>query len=88
MPDVAKRATTFGMEPANSIIEKFGGAAAVAEIVGRHRTQVTRWTWSKARGGANGRVPQEHVDTLIAAAAKADIALSLTDFFPTTAAVA
>jgi len=69
------------MDPAQTIIRKFGGPTAVAEIVGRHRTRVSSWQRPRASGGTDGRIPQEHIETLLAAARKRGIALCLSDFF-------
>jgi DNA-binding phage protein len=41
------------MTPASVIVERFGGATAVARIVGVHRTRI--YTWLRS-----GRVPQAH----------------------------
>jgi DNA-binding phage protein len=41
------------MNPASTIVARFGGASEVARIAGVHRTRV--YTWLR-----NGRVPQSH----------------------------
>lgn len=48
------------MEPAATLIERFGGAAAVARMLGVTRGSVYAWTWEKGRGGADGRIPQKY----------------------------
>jgi hypothetical protein len=75
------RYTCRRMEPAQTIIKKLGGPSAVAEIVGRHRTRVSSWQRPRASGGTDGRVPQEHIETLLEHAKKRSIALRLSDFF-------
>lgn len=69
------------MEPAQTIIKKFGGPSAVAEILGIHRTRVSSWQRSRASGGTDGRIPQGHIQPLLAAAEKRGIPLKLGHFF-------
>ncbi|TWB61662.1 hypothetical protein FBZ98_1011007 [Rhizobium sp. ERR 922] len=45
------------LEPAASIIDRFGGPEAVQEITGADRTRVYRWTQSKEKGGTDGFIP-------------------------------
>lgn len=70
------------MTVASKIIERLGGVNAVAEIVGIHRTRVSKWQSPKDRGGTGGHVPQRHIDKLMAAARERGVALSIEDFFP------
>ena len=53
------------MEPASTIIKKFGGFAIVAAICGVSLPRCYAWTWSKARGGTDGRIPQRYHATLL-----------------------
>lgn len=48
------------MEPAATIIQRLGGASAVASLLDVARGRVYAWTWSKARGGTDGRIPQRY----------------------------
>lgn len=48
------------MEPAATIIKRFGGAIALASLLGITRGSVHAWTWERARGGTDGRVPQKY----------------------------
>ena len=48
------------MEPATTIIKAFGGVATVAALCGCAAARVYAWTWSKARGGTDGRIPQRY----------------------------
>lgn len=45
------------LEPAASIIDRFGGPEAVQEITGADRTRVYRWTQPKDKGGTSGIIP-------------------------------
>lgn len=64
------------MEPAQTVIKKLGGPSAVAEIVGIHRTRVSSWQRSRETGGTGGRIPQNHIPTLLAHARNQGIDLS------------
>lgn len=69
------------MNPAQAIIDKFGGVPKVAKICGVDDSRVYRWTYPKKRGGTGGTVPQKHIQPLILAARARDISLKLADFF-------
>lgn len=71
------------MEPAQSIINSLGGSAAVATIVGVHRSRVWNWTRPKEKGGTGGVIPFRHAPLLIHAAQKLGIELNANDFLPT-----
>ncbi|MCA0343839.1 MAG: hypothetical protein LCH99_29425 [Proteobacteria bacterium] len=45
------------LEPAASIIDRFGGPDVVQEITGADRTRVYRWTQPKNKGGTDGMIP-------------------------------
>lgn len=68
------------MEPAETIIRKLGGPSAVAKIVGVHRTRVSSWKRARVSGGTGGRVPQNHIEVLLAYAQSHGIELSADDF--------
>jgi len=67
------------MEPAQSIIEKLGGPAAVAEIARVHRTRPYGWL-------KTGIIPLRHIPKLVAAAKARRIKLSTDDFMAREAA--
>lgn len=69
------------MEPAASIIKLFGGAQAVAEIIGKHFSRVYRWTYPESRGGCGGMVPARDQRALLDHARKNQIDLQPGDFF-------
>ena len=75
------------MEPAASIIEKCGGFAQVAKIVGRDETRVRRWTYSKSKGGTGGLIPSDSAHRLMNEARKRGLPLTPDDFFPLGKAV-
>lgn len=69
------------MNTAQRIIEKLGGALAVAEIVGIDVSNVHRWTYPRNRGGGDGTIPSRHLKTLLAAARERNVLLTPADFF-------
>ena len=70
------------MEPASTVIEIMGGPTAVAEIVGVHRTRVSKWQSPKHKGGTGGLIPIWHATRLLEKARELDIDLKPDDFFP------
>jgi hypothetical protein len=70
------------MEPAQTIIRKFGGPSAVSTIVGVHRTRVSNWQRAKRSGGTGGIIPQKHHRKLIDYALERGINLSADEFLP------
>lgn len=69
-------------QPATSIIEKFGGPEAVAEIVETSSGQVRRWRYPKEKGGTGGAVPHWHISKLMNAARSRKMKLKAEDFLP------
>ena len=69
------------MEPANSIIEKCGGFAAVADMVSLSEIQVRKWTYPKEKGGTGGLVPSSRQAQLLEAAQAQGKPLTPEDFF-------
>lgn len=69
------------MNPAQKIIEKCGGHAKVAEMIGVHVSRVHRWTYPKDRGGTDGLIPTQQQQALLEAARSRGIALTPSDFF-------
>lgn len=70
------------MEPAISVINKFGGIDAVARIVGRSTVSVRRWAYSKASGGQGGLIPAEHQVTLLRHAKETDMTFDPSELLP------
>jgi hypothetical protein len=71
-----------GLEPARSIIAKFGGSTRVAEICEVHRTRVANWKRPKEANGTAGTIPWPHVARLIAYAKSNGIDLDPMEFMP------
>ena len=69
------------LEPAASIIAKFGGPEKVAEVTGKHISRVYRWMYEKARGGTGGTIPQAEAQKMLRYAEDNQIELSAADFF-------
>ena len=67
--------------PAERIIKKCGGAKEVAKLAGVDLSRVHRWTYPKARGGTDGRIPSKHHQSLLNRARERGIELSPSDFF-------
>jgi hypothetical protein len=70
------------MQPAKTIIDKLGGATAVAKIVGVHRTRVSNWCRPKEKGGTGGHIPHWHMEKLLKAAKDQGVPLAPVDFLP------
>lgn len=68
------------MEPASSIIQKLGGEAAVSKLTGTSYTAPYRWQAPREKGGTGGRIPQNHINALLAHARAAGIDLTADDF--------
>ncbi|RUM95169.1 hypothetical protein EET67_24785 [Pseudaminobacter arsenicus] len=68
-------------EPAASIIRKFNGLKAVAEITGISSHSVMRWRYPRSKRGTGGVIPHRHADRLLAVAREKGIDLSPADFF-------
>jgi putative alpha-1,2-mannosidase len=66
---------------ASKIIERFGGAPKVAEIVGTERTAVYKWTYPRERGGSDGLIPSKYHAILLRAAKERKLKLKPEDFF-------
>lgn len=71
------------LEPANSIIEKFGGVRAVAAILDKDESTIRRWRMPRPMG-TGGSIPDDDKVRLIEAAASAGIVLRWRDFAPPT----
>ncbi len=69
------------LEPANTIISRFGGPDAVRDITGASRTRVYRWTLPKEQGGTNGIIPHKHAEKLLSHARENGIEFQADEFF-------
>lgn len=70
------------LEPAHSIILKFGGLKAVSEITGISQHSVMRWRYPASKRGTGGLIPSWHQKTLLDAAQDRGIDLEPAAFFP------
>lgn len=48
------------MDPAQTIIQLFGGEAAISRITGAAPSAPYRWKASRERGGTGGTIPQRY----------------------------
>lgn len=82
--------TLLGMrcDPANSIIAKFGGLTALAEVADVTPHTVMRWRKPRESGGTGGVVPHWHIQAILDAAKQRGIELSPSDFLPVSGAAA
>lgn len=69
------------LEPARSIIAKFGGPDAVARITKRDVSRVYRWMYPRDRGGTDGSIPHAEARKLLDHAVENGIALEASEFF-------
>lgn len=69
-------------EPADTIIKKFSGLNAVADIANVTPHTVMRWRRPKEDGGTGGIIPHWHMDKLLEAARERGIDLAPTEFLP------
>lgn len=70
------------MEPASTIIKKFGGEAKVSEITETAYTAPYRWQAPRSKGGTGGLIPQRHHPKLLSYAKENSIDLSPAEFLP------
>lgn len=56
------------MQPARSVVDKFGGCRQLARILTIHPSTISRWTSSAAVKGTDGRIPQKYWGRIIVAA--------------------
>lgn len=71
---------------ASRVIEKCGGHAVVAALVGVDVSRVHRWTYPPERGGTGGVIPTKQQAKLLTAARASGIDLKPDDFFDQAAA--
>lgn len=71
--------------PAFRVIQKCGGFAATARIVGKSESWVYRWTYSKDNGGTGGSIPAGAQNALLEAAGRGEIDVHPADFFDVSA---
>jgi hypothetical protein len=70
------------MEPATTIVKKFGGPRVLAELLRVHRSRVYAWMRSKEEDGTGGLIPQRYHPKLLQCAKLQGIKLKAEDFLP------
>lgn len=75
------------MEPANKIITALGGTAAVARLLGVHRTRVWKYMQPREKGGTGGLIPIHHIRPLLDALRARGLPYTAEDFLPDAEAV-
>ena len=74
------------VEPAATVLARFGGAGPLAQLLRLDRSAVHRWALPKDRGGSGGLIPARHPRRLLALAAAPGLALSPADLIGAPAA--
>lgn len=67
--------------PAERVIEKFGGTAAVAGHLNLAESWIYRWTYPREKGGTAGVIPTKHQQALLNKARELNLDLKPEDFF-------
>lgn len=67
--------------PAQAVIEKFGGPSKVAELCKCDISRVHRWTYPKDRGGSGGIIPTKQQNVLLSLAHANGVELTRDEFF-------
>lgn len=67
------------IEPASTILTRFGGAGPLSRRLGLDRSAVHRWALPRSRGGSDGLVPAKYHQRLLAMATAEGIALTAAD---------
>jgi hypothetical protein len=80
--DDAARITHPGMplvDPAATVLARFGGSGPLARRLGLDRSAVHRWALPKSRGGSDGLIPARHHRRVLELASAEGIALTAAD---------
>ena len=67
------------LEPAKTVLSRFGGAGPLAHRLGLDRSTVHRWGLPKERDGRGGLIPAKYHQRLLALAAAAGVDLTAAD---------
>lgn len=67
------------IEPASTIITRFGGSGPLSRRLGLDRSAVHRWALPRHRGGSDGLVPAKYHQRLLTMATAEGIALTAAD---------
>lgn len=71
----------LGMNPASSIVSKFGGVPVVAAAIGVPNSTVLRWTYPREKGGTGGAIPTKRQQQILDLAKELGVELAPADFF-------
>jgi hypothetical protein len=74
--------TTLKNSQAYRLVEKLGGPARVAKMLGINRAAVYRWTWPIERGGQGGVIPSARLTQLCLASRLNGYILTAEDLDP------
>jgi len=67
---------TVRLEPARTIVQRFGGIRKTAKAAGVHYSRVSKWMKPAEVGGTGGLIPQKHHRRLLAAARECGVPLT------------
>lgn len=70
MPKRQSKPHAKRQNPAEAVIDIFGGQAALARALGLHRSTVCRWTMPVSKRGTGGRIPGAAKDRIMELACK------------------
>lgn len=73
-----------GLDPAQSVINKFGGFDAVADALGRHPISVRKWTYDRKQGGTGGLIPTSAQARLLQVAKRRKLNITAADLLGAT----
>lgn len=74
------------VDPAATVLARFGGSGPLARLLGLDRSTVHRWALPKARGGSEGLIPARHHRRVLHLAAIEGIALTAAELVGAQAA--
>lgn len=67
------------MNPANKIIELFGGVNSLAREINEYPATVLRWSYPRSKRGMDGMIPSRAQGKIISAAKRLNIRLTEKD---------
>lgn len=67
------------MSPAELVIERFDGVCALARLLGKNPSTISRWKTPREDGGTGGLVPSQSQPILLALAKELGVQLSPTE---------
>lgn len=67
------------MQPARSVVDRFGGGRTLARVLSINPSTISRWTASAASKGTGGSIPQKYWGRIIVAAQDRGFTLTAND---------